>query len=348
MFASSAILYFVVVSQAKAIQLSKADTQGTGNLCVDGRIAPELILIGAPRCSTTTFAVNFVRSPETVFGQCTRLEKAQSFLFRLHSSRERVQRSNLTIEGCSPEGIKEMHWFNANFQEGPQAKAAYLAHFPACQTQSRLVAADLTPSHHTKPEVPVRIANVYGTQASKIKFITLVRDPMQQLHSFYYYEHQEEKHSFKSFVESLVKSPPTSGDYGRYVNNANIAGGIQNFLNVFKPSQLYVVPFQYETTRKNGMPRAHEFMWDALGVPHAPQHEEIEGVNGHPHPHVSDEKKNIDQAAWSKFAQIVYDMTGKDAIAKVIANAGGGMNLYGYKGSHTDVEKIAAWIGDGW
>jgi len=131
------------------------------NLCIDDHLAPEFILLGAQKSATTTFSRMFSQINSVVGAS---LEASEPSYFQ-----------------------KELHIFDdgsRRFQLGTQF---WLSHYPKCDQSKRMVATDFTPAYLRDADAPKRMLQFYGSKASQIKFGALLRNPLDRMHSAFYF-----------------------------------------------------------------------------------------------------------------------------------------------------------------
>jgi len=304
----------------------RGNLSGDQNLCMDGHIAPQLILYGPARASTSTFAQNLVRSSDVVFGACKG-----------------------GPPDCPSEGWKEMHFFH-DWDGSKMGKMSYLAHFPECTFNQRILASDLTPGQHVpSSKVFPKIESFYAEQPGKVHFVMLLREPMKCMQSFYHFEKQENKRSYESYAKSVLKAPGSHSF--RYMNNVMYAEGLLQFLNskTFRAQQLTIVPMQYNEGEKNGFKRATEFFWEKFGVKAGTKDKEVERAN------YNDAHVTVDQdltaGTYDQLEKVLDKKTGPKVLANIITKAcgiGDCPHLYGYGGDHSDVAAVEQWLKGGW
>lgn len=310
-------------------ELLERKTLGTGksaNLCINGRLAPELILLGAAKATTSLFAKNFNKSSDVRFPAC-------------------LTEDNRGFDcGVFVGGVKEMHFFNHEdrFEKGLDF---WLQHYPNCDQNRRVVATDLTPVYLQDPAVPDRLSQFYGEQIANVKFLVLLREPIECMQSYFYYDHKDKIHSFQDWAQSLIAKD--SARQGYLFLNSMYAPQLQMYFEKFDPSQFIIVPMKYNIARKNGQKAFFEFLWEKFGLaPPDDGEATLESYNEHQHTPLVDD---LDSDTLSKFQQLVDGMTGARVLAQTLASEGRrGPMLYGYDGAADDIEAIASWLSDGW
>lgn len=310
----------VHLDKRTALEMKVAATSPVQNLCIGGRMAPELILLGAARCSTSSFAQNIYQSPSIKFPTC-------------------LPEDNRPYK-CPAHGLKEMHFFNHD-ERYSLGTDFWLNHYPECQTEDRFVATDLTPAYLADPKVPDRLLEFYGKKISAVKFLVLVRDPIKVIQSFFYYEHAEKKHSFQNWVSSAVKSENARG---RHFKNAMYAPQLELYFRKFNASQFIIVPMKYNVASKDGHPAFVDHLRNYMSLKAPPPDVQPIGEwNTHEHPSV---EEDLDKDTFKDLQELVEELTGPRVLALVLS--GSGANLYGYEGAPSDIDAIAKWISDGW
>lgn len=323
------LLSSVVVVNGLVHSLTPKLPQGVSdNLCIDGRLAPEVLLLGAARASTSLFAQNVHLSPGVFFPHCQEdeiLEGRRTF--------------------CPEEGVKELHLFNHE-ERFALGQKDWLRHYPECQpTDDRRISTDLTPGYLKDSNVPGRIKQFYGDSISRVKFLAFLREPVKCMQSFFYYEHMDKKDKFQNWAQRILQA---KGGQERHFQNAIYPEDLQRYFKTFNSSQFIIVPMKYNVVGgKDGEPEVTQFIWDKLGLPTGKKME-VETWNTHPHPQIEDD---LDASTLASLHSLADSLSGSAKVARVLAaarNDGGGPLLYGFKGSPTDVSEIAAWLEDGW
>lgn len=301
------------------------------NLCIDGHLAPEIVLLGAARASTSMFAQNVHKSPGIVFPSC-------------------LETDNRPFK-CPPKekGLKEMHWFNHG-ERMVEGKSFWLEHYPECSSLAgvRAVSVDLTPAYLANSAVPARMKTFYGKDMSRVNFLVFMRDPVKVMQSFFYYEHADKQGSFQDWAHAVVNTRQ-----GRHFDNAIYAPHLENFFSQFNAAQFTIIPMKYNVIGgKDGQPEVTEFMWDKFALPKPPASEKMvaewnTGTNEHPP--IEEDLKPVTLAKLQKVAE---ELTGPKVLGRLLASSvaagSAGPYLYGFKGNPTDADAIAAWIGNGW
>lgn len=291
-------------------------------MCLNGHLAPELLLFGPARASTTTFAEEFALSPDVVYGKCGPKDYT-----------------------CVKQGNKEMHFFDT-WKGEEDKKHRYLEHFPECTNKRRQVAADLTPGLHVAGSQRLQHAAIfYGDKKKYVSFVMVLRKPIDCLQSFFYYESEHAKISFAEYAEQIVTNKMIAR---RHLNNVLYAPALKEFFATFNASQLTIVPMAYNTAAKSGFPPFVESVWHRLGLTHPPQHlRHISNFNqGAARPHLDAE---VGAEALAALERRLDELTGPTYIAEIIASAPGrGPHLYGYQGAFRDSPAVADWLAEGW
>lgn len=340
------------------------------NLCAEGRQLPELYLLGAQKCATTTFAEDMV---------------------------------SLGIDNAGT--WKEFHFFD-KFWNGPNPSSdaefelqrkAWLEMLPECETKTRRVLADYTPSnlrlvplpsgtrptgtqwglwfldHNSTDEVenaarnplnlPFALRSVYGEEGSKrLTLVVLLRDPLARMQSAWYAAserteddhtkwqqcHDCKAHSFTEALDRTVKRaermPPV---YDDWLWTSMYARHLDAWLAHFGPEQLYVVP--YKLFVEGGASRTR-VCWDIMRRLDYPANctklQTSDSVsNAHPHPPIEDEK--IPRDTLQRFKHIMK--AENDLLITLLTEAWShGSVLAHFNGVSGSPEEVKAWLEDGW
>lgn len=298
----------------------------SANLCIDGRMAPELVLLGAAKASTTLFTANFNKSSDVKLPQCLPDDNPKT--------------------GCLPgdllKGVKEMQFFN-HPERASKGRAFWLQHFPECRKDMRLVVPDLSPGYLPSSEAPDNILSLYGDQIDAVKFLVLLRDPIDCMQSFFYYTARDKLITFDNWARDLIEKESTRTCY--LFENSMYADHLRFFFSKIHPSQFIVVPWKYNLEARKGVPQLHEFIWEKLGL-RPGEAEIVESSNVDEHTPLEDDLSN---ETFAGLRRLVGELTGPHVMAEILSSAeGNGPLLYGYKGAPGDVGAIATWLWEGW
>lgn len=292
------------------------------NLCMSGRIAPELFIMGAAKAGTTSFAVNFRRSPNVRFPRCI------------------DDHPNMTR-------CKEMRYFGHEDRMA-MGKENWLQYYPICNQDVRIVSTDLSPRYHYNPEVPGQLLQYYGKEISRVVFLTLLREPLSILQSHYYYQRRHEEDSndrFSSWIFKMIDGTP--GKKGA-MKNAMYAVSLSRIFETLNRTQFIICPLKYAFAATGSTPPVFEGLWKRFGLqkPNNYTGDVLEHNRGD-HPDLSDE---MDYESLERVKTFVYNITGSQILSKLFA-AGSPQeapHLYAYEGAPDDSDAIMNWIEDGW
>lgn len=314
------------------------DSTGRGevrepNTCIREHLAPEFFLLGVPKSGTTRFFNDFTASPAIV---------------------------NYVPGETEPEWHSAEPWvfaggFDVSYTD------TWLAHYPACDQDRRLVAIDCTPGYFGDRNAPYGLANLYSVHEVKanLVFMVLLRNPVSRMHSHYY--HYVENGVLKDAIPDcpLSKFPDSFYTTARnllerdtvcdcpcdnIVHDSRYAEAFKRYFANFKPAQFHVVPFQQVVDKA-----VVEYTWDILGVPHG-QHQasyltsasRIEGDMPR-HPDILSE---LDELTLQELEAYMEQVAGASALASLFA--GTEINLYNHTGSYDDGASIERWLTGSW
>jgi hypothetical protein len=307
---------------------------GGNNLCIFKTFVPEFILMGATKASTTSFARDFGQSPDvffpSIFGQT----------------------------------IKEGHFFHQEYIWN-YGLDKLLGAYPTCQRKTRKVATDMSPSYGVGPMVPTTIKLWYGTKASSIKFIAILRDPVERLHSDYYFSKiklfcpwiQVLPH-FSNWIEEIVAGgaglyvpapgmPETVGCTNRLAESLYVEQ-FKLWFREFSPSKFTIVPMLYNIAPGTGGRTSEQLahnMWKTLGL--RPGKLGGRQTHSNSNAHASLEE---DLPAGSRLRKRLLNFLEPLAGAATLAGllAGSGATLYEFSGNKKNVSQIAHWLEENW
>jgi len=241
-----------------------ASHESNSALCSQGKLLPELYLLGAQKCATTEFADDLMNSGVLSTG---RLQPAYG------------------------DGKKEWHFFDGFYLhedarwDVEKAQNRWLEALPPCPadsaatTSQRVILAEMTPNNLmylpygsgfamsdssandlTKSDtinLPSTLAQFYGPLGQRLHFITLLREPLSRMQSGWY----------QSLTAKAVGLPGMEGTDGANFHEDLVAGleeaekgrlsmlmfssmygrQLQGFLAPFSASQFILMPYKLYT-----------------------------------------------------------------------------------------------------
>lgn len=193
-------------------------SEATANICLKGKLVPQLYVLGAPKCATTSFAFEFAGAG----AECAA-------------------------------GTKEYHfWTPDTVRSYAKNKASttndWLKPLPECDRKTRRVVADFTPeylsltprnmTHHTLESfsLPSTLKGIYGHKAKQLQFVVMIREPLSRMHSWWYYCHKKE--GFHLHAEDELRRGSGSLWHSMYGQQMKFWTGMYNM------RQFYVIPFK--------------------------------------------------------------------------------------------------------
>jgi len=150
---------------------------GESEVCVSGRVAPSLFVVGCEKCATTS------------------LYSDMSDHFR------QLDPGSTLLEGEDSDFLKSKHYFDTYYENGEEW---YVSHYSNCSSEGlatesmaenrRLtsggkvrVAGDFTPSYLENSESAKRIYKTYKDSGheTQLRFVNILRDPADRLFSYF-------------------------------------------------------------------------------------------------------------------------------------------------------------------
>lgn len=295
------------------------------NLCMDGRVAPEFFLLGVPKSSTSSFASELFQSSGIAHYELDQDDK--KFFF------------------------KEPHIFDSEERFG-KGKAWWLSHYPRCDAQApkRVVSTDCTPDYFEKDDAPQRIADFYGEQKHKLKFMVLLREPVTRAYSefsmgkqlgWWEGQHKGEKMSFTTYLTSNILRDQ---DPLEIIEHSAYPSFLEKWLNVFPAEQFTIVPYQYNVEKRKGEPSLARSVMRSLGVEVPAEPEEELHLNRGKHVAL---EENVEPSLLKEVRERISHRMGAKAFAEV-AVANKGVKLHGFKGERGNTGDVAAWLQSNW
>jgi len=342
-----------------------------GNICTDGKLLPELYLLGAPRAGTTTLSYDLMKAGVHV---------------ATDKSEDEMQKSLATAESFAQSG-KEWHFFDkwvlwGHGENKDGERDAWLKQLPACpadqggpRTAPRKVLADFTPAYFrmvplpmgARPapdalgrenveargfkagsdhllEVPETIRKFYGPdRSSKITFVTLLRQPLERMQSNWYIDkHLPAPASFEDAVKQtlseLKNNPP---QYNEWIWSSMYSYGFDHWLKLYDAKQFVVILSKnYRQDRRHVCRLLQSRMEVDLNCLHL----EDSHLNPQQHPSIKDD---LSEATRQAIAEVLT--AEKKRLASILAHAHlDGATLHNYEGGRGDATGVEAWLEAGW
>lgn len=262
------------------------------NLCIEGRLLPEVFLLGAAKSATTSMAANLMGAGVEVSGPdcrgwCVPYEKHFAKSKELHYFDYKMSWQLSTLDdyddvrhewiGMYPEcdqpssrGARFLsRFFPRRFPQRKRLMAdftpEYLRMVPlpdgAIYDESSMVqqlSPDASPEAKARLNLPSVLKHFYGQAAPKLRFVVMLRQPLERMQSLYYCclcptddEDPDPDCISSSFdqdlqrdLAKLTESPPK---YSDWVWGSFYARHIERWLTHFKGSQFYTIPFRHFT-----------------------------------------------------------------------------------------------------
>lgn len=311
------------------------------NLCIGGRLAPELYVIGAQKAGTTSLAEELAASP--FISTFTKLEFTNFYWPHY-------------VSGFTFRTRKEPHFFDWYFDDG---RDAWLRSMDTCRSDVRMVAADMTPMFQVK-EVPARIAQWYGAQSNSLKFVVLLREPMSRMQSAFYHTKEYVEQSdlanvtFEQYVTRIVDDSSICANLSLASLNGEIPENVHepfcdslyaehfpHWFEYFDASRFTIVPFTFQISRDNITVSVADSILDDIGISRS--HQPVAHDNARSHPKLDDD---LNPELFAKVHDIIEARSGPLVLARIFVPLP--VQLYNYTGSSVDEEGIALWLSKTW
>lgn len=342
----------------------------TANICADGKLLPELYLLGAQKSATRAYA------------------------------------EDMAHLGISNAGVwKEFHFWDKEWNSSNPTseddfklqRSAWLDLLPDCTNGTRAVLADYTPSNlrlvplpkGTKPtgshwglwflghnatddvesathdalNLPFALQTIYGEALSaRLTLVVLLREPLARMQSAWYAAsslteenhniwqqcHDCKAHSFIDALERTVKkaekSPPV---YDDWLWTSMYARHLDAWLTHFAPQQLYIVPYKFYV---EGGDNRTQVCWDIMRrldfQANCTRLQTLDAVpKANKPPALEDE--NIPKATLSSFNHIM-DAENKQLVTLLAEAWSRGTELALFRGLSGSRREVQEWLEDGW
>lgn len=232
-------------------KISASDTKAS-SICLYGHAVPSLYLLGPQKSGTSTIANEWLDAG-------------------IKSAYAEKPFSNITYD--QPE--KELHSFDSickfNIARRKHAsssercmpmtkeeKEIWAQHFHSCTHKQHSTLADMTPVNLRLPGLATMMADLYGESKSSLRFVILLRNPVERLHSGFWHEKWFDPNlrtmDFTSWLKEVVipkaEAIKTSGSWAGIETNYDmdqfyrslVSLQLKQWLEVFEPSQFMLIP----------------------------------------------------------------------------------------------------------
>lgn len=316
-------------------------TDGSLNVCLEGHLVPEVLVIGAMKAGTTSF--------------CTALAYSPSMDFPRWDGRT----DNRSAAG------KEGNYFDEHFDMGVPFMTK---DFGLCDQTMRKVAVDGTARYSNDQNVPRHLVSWYGPLSKRVKLVLLMREPLARMHSHYHHGrrvwiwcHDFRQMWFREIVTTILSGSELAGHWmggtlidvrncrwcHDFIEGSLYTNSIGRYFEYFAPSQFTFIPFllQADEALRGNAPHPAQTLWDKLGVNGLPP-PNTHTNNGH---HSSLEHDlTLDQIAAMR--EWFAERTSPRMIAELLA--GTDADLYAFEsvfpGQPRDIDTVAQWIKGYW
>jgi len=346
-----------------------------GNLCADGKLLPELYLLGSPRCGSSTLSYDFVHAGMKVASDL---------------SQQQVQLA-LESGNFASSGAKEWHffdnWVTKGGKEGEEAEhQAWLGKLPACpvapqgesSSAPRQILADFTPAYLRMVPLPEgsvaaedalgrtnikargfyngstdllhmtsMLKRYYGDDLSKrLTLMTLLREPLARMQSNWYIDpHLPSPATFEDALkQALAQAKLKPPMYSEWIWSSMYAWGFEHWLKNFNASQLVVVLSKNYLT--GGKQALCTTLSERLSFPMNCDSNKAQSshLNPHEHPRLEDD---LSQETRTQINEL-FDRENQHLV-KILAKAhSDGALLFNYHGKLGSEEDIWSWLQAGW
>lgn len=328
-------------------------TDPSDNLCMNNALVPEVFVIGAPKTGTTTFCEGLRYTP---------------------SARFPISVNHRVNDSSRPALWKEGHYFDFYAKSG--GKVLMHSDFVSveasgvCPRKSRLFAVDGSARYSVDPAVPPLIAEWYGEHTPRLKFVYMIREPVQRLLS--HYHHAYEQHwcmelnmmTFRTVAHRILRGLghewvyPETGPKGEkpakddpafaycrdFVEGSLYTNHLKRYFKYFSPSQFMIIPFKFMSSPGEIgtiYEAPSQFLWKKLGAKGL----DVPYLHANKRHHKALDE-HLDETDQTELRRWFGERTGPPKIAALLANTDA--NLWGFKGSPADADSIAAWVRTNW
>eukprot|EP00929_Paragymnodinium_shiwhaense_P027617 TRINITY_DN16176_c0_g1_i2.p1 TRINITY_DN16176_c0_g1~~TRINITY_DN16176_c0_g1_i2.p1 ORF type:complete len:457 (+),score=77.92 TRINITY_DN16176_c0_g1_i2:123-1493(+) len=326
------------------------------SLCIDGRLAPELQILGSPKAATSSLAEDFRR---------------HGVLWPLRQPQFEGKIPSYTATGAWDGKEKEFEFFIRHDMEN-ENRTYWLAHYPPCPEDGKKKAAsmDATPAYMIDPRFTLRrrMGNMYGPWLGRVTFVILLREPVARAYSLYcFFRHRNylglRNTSADTYFRKVVKEGQWTGNM--FLNSGAYAEQLAKLFQEFNTTQFLIIPWRYYIKPNDPAlllpggtrpPSVLNVIMDRLHLPIDAASTTSAAVKENMHSS-KDPFPPLDQSMpplmLARYKSYVRARSPVGGVARVLAVAAiraphKGPTLFGFHGDPKNVADLKSWLQKGW
>jgi len=299
------------------------------NLCDEGKLLPELYVIGAQKASTTSFMI------------------------------DAVQGAGL---GCHNDFWGKKYNELSNDMDDTkiaELKASWLESLPACPSQGRQILGDFTSTYLTKGEIPRALRKMYKDEdLDRLTIVVMLREPLARTQAHWYMTKAEDRNAtFQEDVEGLLNNTATD-QMKDIMMHTRVAANLDQWLKIFPAANFVIVPFLAyshqggpqtcgmltERLAMNGIHCEFGAPWAPRAFPWNPRPRVDEKHDEPEHPKLEDD---IEEDVIDKFHMYMQDDM-QTLVKQLVEGNKFGMKLLRYEGAPGNEKAIKTWLNKWW
>mmetsp|Transcript_36120 Transcript_36120/g.78814 ORF Transcript_36120/g.78814 Transcript_36120/m.78814 type:complete len:362 (-) Transcript_36120:75-1160(-) len=308
------------------------------SLCKDGKLLPQLYLLGAAKSGTTTIAEYLLRNG--ILTQAyPNIEKEWHFFDWRYYGVQNVTPQFLEglrhdwmyeLPPCTPADEPRMignyHPDNLRFVPLPEGSAGGFAQ----------------PTH---ADLPLTLQYFYGEELyPKLTFMVMMRDPLERLQSGWYFSRRyqldpEDTFAFDRHLREVLQTAKHNGRYSIRLWQSMYGSQLKSWLERFEARQFVFAPMMIAV---NNVTSTLSSLSKQLGIPLNETHTHLD-ENSVSHPSVSEDCSPGTIAMFDHFMEDDHRLL-LEELAKASLE---GASLVGYTGSLGNRSEIGAWLRSG-
>lgn len=209
-----------------AVQSEALNKKRNGHFCRNNRLLPRLYVLGAPKCSTTSFAFEMIGAG----AKCAGGTKEYKFF--------------------STEGFNEVHRDPSRLDD---LQKRWEEGLPACDKNETALAADFTPEYlalvrhpilqagkegvELRPHLPQLMVKFYGAKLlDMLVFVVMLREPLARMQSWWYFRGKQS--GFQEETEKELKR------FGGAAWHSMYGWQLEQWTTTFDRRQFHVIPMR--------------------------------------------------------------------------------------------------------
>lgn len=262
------------MTSSSELDLDGEKVPSARTFCAEDKVMPQLFLLGAQKCATTSLALDLMQAGVATYNVSTNGDKEAHFFDKWPKQ---------AVTDMSLAKQREVWMSNMPACPAAGANSPILADFTPSNLRSVPLPAGTRPTgshwglwflHHSEQEMsaadgremdlPRTLRHFYGVGAKRLAFVVMLREPLSRMQSAWYHAAQPYSHwrqcrdcKGETFANSLnatlLRSLAPTPVYDDWLWTSMYGRHLEHWLYHFSPNQFYVMPYRQYTHGNKSM-----------------------------------------------------------------------------------------------